>query len=152
MDSYQSAIDHTEVKPIRWNRMQFFSKQRLLPYYYMDAPRRHCLSHIDEKLNSNCKRMLWTVMNKSWKQHPTKQQLYGQQPPISKTIQIRWTRHARHCRRSKDKLISYVLLWIPSHGQVRVGWPARNYLQRLCTDTGCSIEDPPRVMDHRDKW
>ena len=27
-------------------------------------------------------------MNKSWRQHPTKQQLYGHLPPIRKTIKI----------------------------------------------------------------
>ena len=31
--------------------------------------------------------MLWSILNKSWKQHPTKQQLYDRLPPISKTIQ-----------------------------------------------------------------
>ena len=41
----------------------------------------------------------------SRKQHPTKQQLYSHWPLISKSIQIRWTRHARHCWRSKDKLM-----------------------------------------------
>ena len=28
----------------------------------------------------------------------------------------RWTRHTRHCWRSKDKLISNVFLWTPTHG------------------------------------
>ena len=31
--------------------------------------------------------MLWAILNKSWKQHPTKQQLYGHLPLISKSIQ-----------------------------------------------------------------
>ena len=39
---------------------------------------------IDKKLDGNCIRMMQVVMNKSWKQHPTKQQLYGHLPPISK--------------------------------------------------------------------
>ena len=52
---------------------------------------------IEKKLDKNCKRMLQTILNKSWKQHPTKQLLYGYLPLISKTIQIRWTRHAGHC-------------------------------------------------------
>ena len=37
-------------------------------------------------------------MNKSCKQHPTKQQLYDHPPPISKIIQIRWRRHAGEAR------------------------------------------------------
>ena len=44
---------------------------------------------------------------------PTRLQLYGHLPPITKTIQVRRTRHAGHCWRSKDELISDVLLWTP---------------------------------------
>ena len=49
-------------------------------------------------------------------------------PPTMKTIRIRQTRHAWHCGRSRDKLISDVLLWTPSHGQAKAGWPARTYM------------------------
>ena len=61
--------------------------------------------------------MLRGILNKSWRQHPTKQQLYGHLPPITKTIKVRWTRHEGHCWRSRDELISDVLLWTPSHGR-----------------------------------
>ena len=56
-------------------------------------------------------------LNKSWQQHPTRYQLYGHLPPITKTIHVRWTRHAGHCWRSRDELISDVLLWTPTYGQ-----------------------------------
>ena len=88
-----------------------------------------------KKQDRNCTRMLRAILNKSWKQHLIKQQLDGQLPPIFKTIQIRQTRHAGHCWRSKDELISDVLLWIPSHGQTSVGRPTRTYLQQHCRDT-----------------
>ena len=68
---------------------------------------------LEKKLDSNYTRMLWVILNKSWQQHPTRHQLYGHLPPIIKTIQVRWTRHAGHCWRSRDELISDVLLWIP---------------------------------------
>ena len=61
--------------------------------------------------------MLQAILNKSWWQHPTKHQLYGHLPPITKTIQVRQTRHAGHCWRSRDKLISDVLLWSPTYDQ-----------------------------------
>ena len=54
--------------------------------------------------------LLRAVLNKSWRQHPTRFQLYGHLPPITKTIQVRRTRHAGHCWRSKDELISDVLV------------------------------------------
>ena len=44
---------------------------------------------IVKKLDGNYTRMLRAVLNKSCRQHPTKQQLYGHLPPITKTIQIR---------------------------------------------------------------
>ena len=50
--------------------------------------------------------MLRAILNKSWRQHPTRHQLYGHLPPITKTIQARRTRHTGHCWRSKDEFIS----------------------------------------------
>ena len=66
---------------------------------------------MEKKLDGNYTRMLRAILNKSWRQHPTKQQLYDHLPPITKTIQVRRTRHAGHCWRSRDELISDVLLW-----------------------------------------
>ena len=70
-------------------------------------------------------------------------------PPAThhETIQIRWTRHTGHCRRSKDELINDMILWTLSHGWAKVGWPARTYIQQLCADTRCSLEDLPGAMD-----
>ena len=68
---------------------------------------------LERRLDGNYTRMLRAVLNKSWRQHPTRLQLYGHLPPITKTIQVRRTRHAGHCWRSKDELISDVLLWPP---------------------------------------
>ena len=96
--------------------------------------------------------MLQAILNKSWRQHPTRHQLYGHLPPIMKTIQVRRTRHAGHCWRSKDELISDVLLWTPTHGQAKAGRPARTYIQQLCEDTGCSPEDLPEAMNNSEKW
>ena len=50
----------------------------------------------EKKLDGNYIRMLRAVLNKSWRQHPTKQQLYGHLPPITKTLHVRWTRHVGH--------------------------------------------------------
>ena len=91
------------------------------------------------------------ILNKSWRQHPTKHQLYGHLPPITKTIQVRRTRHARHCWRSRGELISDVLLWTPTYGRAKAGRPARTYIQQLCEDTGCSPEDLPEVMNDRER-
>ena len=67
---------------------------------------------MENKLDGNYTIMLRAVSNKSWRQHPTKQQLFGHLPPIPKTIWVRRTRHAGHCWRSKDKPISDI---VPVH-------------------------------------
>ena len=107
---------------------------------------------LEKKLDRNYKRMLRAVLNKSWRQHPTRHQLYGHLPPITKTIQVRRTRHTGHCLRSKDELISDVLLWTPTYGRAKAGRPARTYIQQLCEDTGCNPEDLSEAMNNREKW
>ena len=44
------------------------------------------IKRMEKKFDSNYTRMLRAILNKSWRQHPTKQQLYGHLPPITKTI------------------------------------------------------------------
>ena len=106
----------------------------------------------EKRRDGNYTRMLRAILNKFWRQHPTKHQLYGHQPPITKTIQVRRTRHAGHCWRSRDKLISDVLLWTPTYDRAKARRPARTYIHRLFEDTGCSPEDLPEAMNDREKW
>ena len=103
-------------------------------------------------ISYKAKVMLCAILNKSWQQHPTRHQLYGHLPPITKTIQVGRTRHAGHCWRSRDELIRDVLLWIPTHGHAKARRPARTYIQQLCEDTGCCPEDLPRAMNDREEW
>ena len=80
---------------------------------------------LEKKLDGNYTRMLRVILNKSWWQHPTRHQLYGHLPPITKTIQVRRTRHAGHCQRSRDELISDVLLWTPHI------WPGKSRMTSM---------------------
>ena len=107
---------------------------------------------LEKKLDSNYTRMLRAILNKSWRQHPARHQLYGHLPHITKTIQVRHTRHAGHCWRIRDELIRDVLLWTPTYGQAKAWRPARTYIQQLCEDTGCNPEDLPKAMKDREKW
>ena len=107
--------------------------------------------NVEISCNGNYTRMLRAILNKSWRQHPKRHQLYGQLPPIRKTIQVRRTRYAGHCWRSRDEFISDVLLWTLTYGRAKPGRPARTYIQQLCEDTGCSSEDLPEAMNDREK-
>ena len=95
---------------------------------------------LKKKLDGNYTRMLRAILNKSWRQHPTRHQLYGHLPLITKTIQVRRTRHAGHCWRSKDELIIDVLLWTLAYGQAKAGRLARTYIQQLCEDTDVTLK------------
>ena len=107
----------------------------------------------EKKLDSNNARMLRAILNKSWRHHPTKQSLYGYLPPITKTIQVRQTRHEGHCWRSRDELVNDVLVWPPSHGRAKPERSARTYIQQLCEDrVRVSPEDLPEAMNDRDGW
>ena len=57
------------------------------------------IKRLEKKLDGNYTRMLRAILNNSWRQHPTKHQLYGHLPPITKTIQVRRTR----CRTLLEK-------------------------------------------------
>ena len=107
---------------------------------------------LEKKQDGNYTRILGAILNKSWRQHPTRYQLYGHLPPISKTIQVRRTRHVGHCWGSRDELISDVLLWTLTYGRAKAGRPARTYIQQLCEDTECSPENLLEAMNDREKW
>ena len=49
---------------------------------------------MEKTLDNNYTRMLRAILNKSWRQHPTRHQLYGHLPPVTKTIQVKRTRPA----------------------------------------------------------
>ena len=123
MDSYR--LYGNQIWPIKWKTVS--SRQRSSRYYCMDA-------------------LLGRQQNKSWRQHPARHQLYSHLPPITKTIQARRTRHAGHCWRRRDELISDVLLWTPIYGRAKAGQTSQTYIQQLSEDTGCRPEDLPEAM------
>ena len=107
---------------------------------------------MEKKLDGDYTRMLRAILNKYWRQHPTKQQLYGHFPPITKTIHVRRTRHVGHSWRSGNELISEILMWTPSHGRAKAGRPARTYIQQLCANTGCGLGNLQGAMDDGGGW
>ena len=101
---------------------------------------------LEKKLDGNYTRMLRAILNKSWRQHPIRHQLYGHLPPIRKKL------FKLDEPDMQDELIRDVLLWTPTHGRAKAGRPARAYIQQLCEDTGCCPEDLPRAMNEREEW
>ena len=83
---------------------------------------------LEKKIDGNYTRVLRAILNRSWRQHPTRHQLYGYLPPITKTMWVRRTKHVGHCWSSKDELISDVLLWTPTYGRAKADL---TYIQQL---------------------
>ena len=99
---------------------------------------------IEKKLDGNCTRMLRAKLNTSWKLSCTKQQLYGNLPPNSKTIQIRRTRQ-------EVKTNSYATFsYGPLHTDVEVLDDQRELIYNN-SDTGCSLENLPKEIDDKDE-
>ena len=61
-------------------------------------------------------------------------------------------RYAEHRLRIKDKPISEILLWTPTHGRASVGQPARAYLHQLCANREYNLEYLPEAMDDKNGW
>ena len=125
----------TTPKPIKWNS---FFQAAVVSILLYECTIWTVTKRLEKKLDGNYTKMLRAILNKSWQQHPTRHQLYGHLPPITKTIQVRRTRHAGHCWRSRGELISDVLLWTPTYGRAKAGRPARTYIKQLCEGMGCS--------------
>ena len=99
----------TEMQSAYSTTIADWARVKLIIYIYICVCVCIHVKQLEKKLDGNYTRMLRAILNKSWRQHPTRHQLYGHLPPITKTIQVRRTRHAGHCWRSRDELIRDVL-------------------------------------------
>ena len=66
---------------------------------------------LEKRIDGIYTRMLRTVTNKSWRDHLTNEQLYGDIPKISKSIRMQRLSFAGHSWRSKDEVASDLILW-----------------------------------------
>ena len=104
---------------------------------------------LEKKLNGNYTMMLRTVMNKSGKQYPTKQQLYGYLLPISQTIRARRTYLHHHCEGSKDKTHKQRSLMESYTWTHQCNRLAKTYILQLDADTGWRLQDLPNPIADR---
>ena len=86
------------------------------------------MRRLEKKLNWNYTKTLCTDLN-----NPRKQLLYDHLPPISRTIEVRWERHAGCWWWRKGVFINDVLLWTTTPNQFQ---PTSKHIHWSCTDTG----------------
>ena len=107
---------------------------------------------LENKLNETYMRMLRAILNIHWSTHPSKERLYGNLVQITSVIEERRTKFADHSYRSKDVVVSGLILWTPKHNKVKVGPPSKTYTNQLTEDADCQLKGLPRAMDGREYW
>ena len=55
--------------------------------------------------------MLRVALNKSWRDHPTIKDMYGNTPKLSTTIRCQRLQLSGHCWRAKDEMVADFILW-----------------------------------------
>ena len=105
---------------------------------------------LKDRLDGTYTRLLMRVQNISWREHKTKDEIYGDLPPISTTVIKRSVRFAGHCFRSEKEVISGVLLLrLP---QKTRGRRPLNFVDYICRDTSSLLHDLPTLMSDREAW
>ena len=76
-----TAIDRLSII---WNKTQFCFQAVVKLILLYGCTLSMLTKHMEKKLDGNYSRILRAILNKSWRQHPTKQQMYGHLVPITK--------------------------------------------------------------------
>ena len=76
------------------------------------------------------------VMNITWMDKITNEDLYGNLPRISNKIRERRLKLAGHCVRLSELEVSNLVLWEPFQGKFNRGSQRLTYVDRLRKDTG----------------
>ena len=124
-DSFK--LDHRIVSC----RCQISYRQNSLLY---GAETRTINNELEERLDGmNTSKLMW-AQNLSSKNHPTKDEIYGELPPISTTVAQRRARFTGHCFRAKDQVLSDPLLWrlpCPRRGKRPLTYPDTSSRDRV---------------------
>ena len=103
---------------------------------------------LEKRLDGTYTRLLMRVQHLSWKNHPTKQLIYNNLPPVSTIVKSRRVQFAGHCCRAEKEIISTLLLWKPSQSRGR----SLSYPAVISRDTGIIEQDLGKVMMDREVW
>ena len=105
---------------------------------------------IRRRLDGTYTRLLMRTQNISWRQHPTRELIYGILCPVSSLVIARRVQFAGHCCRAQREIISSLLLWRPQpHGRRRRNITFGDTISR---DTGIAKEDLKTAMQDREYW
>ena len=106
-------------------------------------------SKLQKRVDGTYTRLLMRIKNISWKQHPTKQQIYNNLPQVSKIIKRRLLQFAGYCLRASKEMASNFVLWKPNSTGNSCNLTYPDVISR---DTGIDFNDLGSAMGDREVW
>ena len=107
---------------------------------------------LEARLDGCYTRLLMMVLNKNWRDHPTKEEIYGDLPKVSEVLRARRLSFAAHCARRQNEPVSRLVFWNPTQGTRSQGRPSLTYPKLLSQDTGIPQQDLLNLMNDRVQW
>ena len=108
---------------------------------------------MEKKIDGLYTKLLRRVLNFSWRDHVSNNNLYGDLPSLSSTIRQRRLRFAGHCSRATNQPVTDLLFWTPSTGKRGRGAGIRTFPKSLLADTSSSSDGEIQVlMADRHLW
>ena len=107
---------------------------------------------LEARLDGCYTRLLMMVQNLNWKDHPTRDTIYGDLPKVSLIVRARRLNFAAHCTRRVNEPVSSLVFWNPTQGTRNQGRPRLTYPKLLSLDTGIHQQELSNLMKDRDLW
>ena len=101
-------------------------------------------------LDGCCTRLLRSVHNLSWQNHPTLETIYEDLPRVSNLVYKRRVQFAGHCARATDELVSSFVLWRHPSSENRSR--KLTFPDRIRRDTTIPKENLLAAMKDREYW
>ena len=107
---------------------------------------------LEARLDGCYTRLLMKALNLNWKDHPTREKIYGKLPKVSEVVRGRRLSFAGHCVRRLNEPVSKLVFWCPTQGSRSKGRPRLTYPKLLSQDTGIDQQDLINLMQDRAQW
>ena len=106
----------------------------------------------EDRINGCYTQLLRRVLNISWRDHKTNEEVYGEIPPLSNSVRKRRLQFAGHCLRASDQPVSRVLFWTPSEGHSSRGRRSTTYPDSISKDLDLEPNEVQQLMLDKLAW
>ena len=95
---------------------------------------------------------LMPLLDLDWKDHPTREEIYGSLPKVSKVVRETCLNFAAHCSRRQNEPVSEPVFWMPAQGTCAQGRQRLMYPKLLSQDIGLEPQELLNFMQDRAMW